>query len=222
MEEAMVLLRLLVRSATGAELTQYTTFHAGPKRAGDKDGPEEFHIVLVDAGRTKMLAEGLAEMLRCIRCGACMNHCVVFRQVGGHAYGATYPGPMGSVITPSQKGLEASVDLPFACTLNGQCQEVCPVAIPLPKLLRGWRNQAWVQGYEPMRAVWALRSWRFLALRPGLYQLASNIGLRVLPVFARGGWISKLPLAGGWTKHRDMPAPQGGTFMRQYKKRVSR
>jgi L-lactate dehydrogenase complex protein LldF len=222
MAEAMVLLRLLVRSATGAELTQYTTFHAGPKRAGDKDGPEEFHIVLVDAGRTKMLAEGLAEMLRCIRCGACMNHCVVFRQVGGHAYGATYPGPMGSVITPSQKGLEASVDLPFACTLNGQCQEVCPVAIPLPKLLRGWRNQAWVQGYEPMRAVWALRGWRFLALRPGLYQLASNIGLRVLPVFARGGWISKLPLAGGWTKHRDMPAPQGGTFMRQYKKRVSR
>lgn len=222
MDEAMTLLRLLVRSATGAELTQYTSFHAGPKRAGDKDGPEEFHIVLVDAGRTKMLAEGLAEMLRCLRCGACMNHCVVYRQVGGHAYGATYPGPMGSVLTPSLKGLEASVDLPFACTLNGQCQEVCPVAIPLPKLLRGWRNQAWVQGYEPLRAVWGLRAWRFLALRPGLYQFASGIGLRLMPLFARGGWISSLPLAGGWTKYRDMPAPQGGTFMQQYKKRVAK
>jgi L-lactate dehydrogenase complex protein LldF len=219
MEEAMVMLRLLVRSATGAELTQYTTFHAGPKRAGDKDGPEEFHIVLVDAGRTKMLADGLAEMLRCIRCGACMNHCVVYRQIGGHGYGATYPGPMGSVLTPSLKGLEASVDLPFTCTLNGQCQEVCPVAIPLPKLLRGWRNQAWVQGYEPLRAVWGLRAWRFLALRPGLYRLASGIGLRLMPLFARRGWISSLPLAGGWTKYRDMPAPQGGTFMSQYNKR---
>jgi L-lactate dehydrogenase complex protein LldF len=222
MDEAMTLLRLLVRSATGAELTQYTTFHAGAKQVGDKDGPEEFHIVLVDAGRSKMLAEGLAEMLRCLRCGAGLNHCVVFRQIGGHAYGATYPGPMGSVITPSQKGLEAAMDLPFACTLNGQCQEVCPVAIPLPKLLRGWRSQAWVQGYEPMRAVWALRGWRFLALRPGLYQLASNIGLRLMPLLARGGWIAKLPLAGGWTKYRDMPAPQGGTFLQQYKKRQAK
>ncbi|HQT63534.1 MAG: iron-sulfur cluster-binding protein [Acidocella sp. 20-57-95] len=217
MTEAMTMLRLLVRSATGAELTQYTTFHTGPKRPGDLDGPEEFHIVLVDAGRTKMLAEGLAEMLRCLRCGACMNHCVVFRQIGGHAYGSTYPGPMGSVITPSQDGIEQFQDLPRACTLNGQCGEVCPVAIPLPKLIRGWRTKAWVQGYEPAISKTALLLWRFLALRPGLYQFASNIALRFMPIFARSGWIAKMPLAGGWTTYRDLPSPQGGTFLSQYK-----
>ena len=99
-EHAFILLRLLVRSATGGDITQYTTFHCGPKRKGDADGPEEFHIVLVDNGRTRMLAQGLKDMLRCIRCGACMNHCVVYRQIGGHAYGGAYPGPMGSVLTP--------------------------------------------------------------------------------------------------------------------------
>jgi L-lactate dehydrogenase complex protein LldF len=108
MAHAFALLRLLVRSATGADITQYTTFHCRPKQPGDRDGPEEFHIVLVDNGRTRMLKEGLKDMLRCIRCGACMNHCVVFRQLGGHAYGGTYPGPMGAVLTPIFDGLESS------------------------------------------------------------------------------------------------------------------
>ncbi len=219
---AMAMLRLLVRSATGAELTQYTTFHCGPKQAGDLDGPEEFHIVLVDAGRTRMLAEGLADMLRCIRCGACLNHCVVYRQIGGHAYGATYPGPMGAVLTPSLSGLEAAQDLPRACTLNGQCQEVCPVAIPLPTLLRGWREKAWQQGFEPATVRWAVALWRFLILRPALYAAASAIGLRLMPLFSRNGWISRLPLAGGWTAHRDMPSPTGGTFLAQYKRRMKK
>src|SRR3954463_4682798 len=97
---AFAMLRLLVRSATGGDITQYTTFHCGPKGPGDRDGPEEFHIVLVDNGRSRMLKEGLKDMLRCIRCGACMNHCVVYRQLGGHAYGGVYPGPMGAVLTP--------------------------------------------------------------------------------------------------------------------------
>lgn len=150
LSHAFAMLRLLVRSATGAEVTQYTTFHCGPKREGDLDGPEEFHIVLVDNGRTKMLADAnLREMLRCIRCGACMNHCVVFRQLGGHAYGGTYPGPMGAVLTPVLDGLEKSRDLAHACTLNGKCQEVCPVKIPLPTLLRGWRDRSWRDGLEP-------------------------------------------------------------------------
>ncbi len=219
---AMALLRLLVRSATGAELTQYTTFHNGPKRAGDLDGPEEFHIVLVDAGRTRMLNEGLAEMLRCIRCGACLNHCVVYRQIGGHAYGATYPGPMGSVLTPMLDGLEQAQDLPRACTLNGQCQEVCPVAIPLPALLRGWREKSWQRGFEPARVRWALMLWRFMAMRPWLYEFAGNIGLRMMPLFSRGGWISRMPLAGGWTAHRDMPSPSGGTFLAQYRRRLKK
>ena len=214
---AMALLRPLVRSATGAELTQYTTFHCGPKRAGDRDGPDAFHIVLVDGGRTRMLDEGLAEMLRCLRCGACLNHCVVYRHIGGHAYGGTYPGPMGSVLTPIFDGLPQTRDLAQACTLNGQCQEVCPVAIPLPTLLRGWRDRSWREGLEPATVRWAVRAWRFVALRPALFRLVNSVAVRAMPLFARGGWIRRMPLAGGWTDHRDLPRPAARTFMAQYR-----
>lgn len=214
---AMALLRLLVRSATGGELTQYTTFHCGPKRPGDADGPEEMHIVLVDNGRSRMLTQGLREMLRCIRCGACMNHCVVYRQIGGHAYGSVYPGPMGAVLTPALSGLAAFRDLPHACTMNGRCQEVCPVAIPLPMLLRGWRDRSWREGLEPRTVRLGIGLWAFVAKRPQLYRLASGLGVRAIRLFRKGGWIRWLPLAGGWTAHRDFPAPSGGTFMAQYR-----
>jgi L-lactate dehydrogenase complex protein LldF len=214
---AMVLLRLLVRSATGADLTQYTTFHQGPKRSADSDGPQEFHIVLVDNGRTRMLSEGLAEMLRCIRCGACMNHCVVFRHIGGHAYGATYPGPMGAVLTPLLEGLARSHDLPHACTLNGKCQEVCPVMIPLPTLLRGWRDRSWREGLEPRVMRTGLGLWGFVAAHPRLYRLAVPPVMSVVRLFKRGGWIARLPFAAGWTAHRDLPAPAARSFMAQYR-----
>ena len=216
---AFAMLRLLVRSATGAELTQYTTFHCGPKRPGDADGPEEMHIVLVDNGRTRMLVEGQREMLRCIRCGACMNHCVVFRQIGGHAYGGTYPGPMGAVLTPTFMGLEKSRELVHACTMNGRCQEVCPVEIPLPALLRGWRDRSWREGLEPGTVRYGIGLWAFVARRPALYRLASRIGVRVMRLFRRRGWINSLPLAGGWTGHRDLPAPPGKTFMELHRAR---
>ena len=214
---ALSLLRLLVRSATGGELTQYTTFHCGPKRPGDADGPEEMHIVLVDNGRTRMLDNEFREMLRCIRCGACMNHCVVYRQIGGHAYGGTYPGPMGSVLTPVLDGLAGSRDLPNACTMNGRCAEVCPVEIPIPTLLRAWRIRSWREKLEPGSLRAGIGIWAFLARRPGLYGLASRIGVRALRLFGKGGWIARLPLAGGWTAHRDMPRPKGRTFMEQYR-----
>ena len=214
---AFALLRLLVRSATGGELTQYTTFHCGPKRAGDADGPEQMHIVLVDNGRTRMLADEFREMLRCIRCGACMNHCVVYRQIGGHAYGGTYPGPMGSVLTPVLDGLAASRDLPHACTMNGRCAEVCPVGIPVPTLLRAWRTRSWRERLEPGTLRLGLGVWAQVARRPALYRLGSRIGVRVLRLFGRGGWIASLPLAGGWTAYRDLPRPPGRTFMEQYR-----
>ena len=214
---AMALLRLLVRSATGGELTQYTTFHCGPKRLGDADGPEEMHIVLVDNGRSRMLTQGLREMLRCIRCGACMNHCVVYREIGGHAYGAVYPGPMGAVLTPALSGLAQFRDLPHACTMNGRCQEVCPVAIPLPTLLRGWRDRSWREGLEPRPARWGIGVWAFVARRPRLYRLASGMGVRLLRLLGHGGWIRSLPLAGAWTAHRDFPVPSSGTFMAHYR-----
>jgi L-lactate dehydrogenase complex protein LldF len=216
MAHAMVLLRLLVRSATGADITQYTTFHCGPKREGDVDGPLEFHIVLIDNGRTRMLGGAMREMLRCIRCGACMNHCVVYRQIGGHAYGGTYPGPMGSALTPVFDGLKASKDLPHACTLNGQCEEVCPVAIPLPTLLRGWRETSWREGLEPTTVRTLLGLWAFAARNPALYRLMAGAGVRAMRLFARRGWIERMPLAGGWTAHRSLPAPARRTFMEQY------
>ncbi len=219
MPHAIHMLRMLARSATGAALTQYTTFYTGPRRAGDRDGPEEMHIVLVDNGRSAMREDAaLREMLRCIRCGACMNHCVVFRQVGGHAYGGTYPGPMGAVLTPALDGLSANRDLAHACTMNGRCQEVCPVNIPLPTLLRGWREKSWREGLEPLSMRQGLGWWRRLVLRPRLYRMASAAAVRSMRLLARGGWIRRLPLAGAWTAHRDMPAPEGGTFMAQYAK----
>ena len=216
MPHAIHMLRMLARSATGAALTQYTTFYTGPKRPGDRDGPEEMHIVLVDNGRTKMRDEGLAEMLRCIRCGACMNHCVVFRQIGGHAYGGTYPGPMGAVLTPALDGLAATRDLAHACTLNGKCQEVCPVKIPLPTLLKGWREKSWREGLEPTAMRWGLGLWAFAATRPALYRLGTAVAILAIRLIGRTGWIASLPFAGGWTKHRDLPKPAARSFMAQY------
>ena len=206
------MLRLLVRSATGAELTQYTTFHCGPKRPGDADGPEEMHIVLVDNGRTRMLAEGLREMLRCIRCGACMNHCVVFRQIGGHAYGGTYPGPMGAVLTPAFVGLAKARELAHACTMNGRCQEVCPVddpaAGPAARLARPQLARGSGASHGPLRH-------RPVGVRrpaAGLYRLASAFG-RARDAAVRAARLDQpLPLAGGWTAQRDFP-PSGKTFM---------
>ena len=218
MGHAVHLLRMLARSATGAALTQYTTFYTGPKRARDLDGPEEMHIVLVDNGRTAMREEGLAEMLRCIRCGACMNHCVVFRQIGGHAYGGTYPGPMGAVLTPALDGLANSRDLAHACTLNGKCQEVCPVRIPLPTLLRGWREKSWREGLEPRSTRAGIDLWAWFAQRPALYRAATATALRSLRAMGRGGWLRKVPMAGGWTKYRDLPKPAAESFMTQYRK----
>jgi L-lactate dehydrogenase complex protein LldF len=217
MDHAVHMLRLLARSATGAALTQYTSFYTGPKRPGDRDGPEEMHIVLVDNGRTAMRSNGLAEMLRCIRCGACMNHCVVFRQIGGHAYGGTYPGPMGAVLTPALDGLAANRDLVQACTMNGKCQEVCPVNIPLPTLLRGWREKSWREGLEPAGTRGAIGTWAWVARRPRLYRLATAFAVRGMRLFGRR-WIAAMPLAGGWTRYRDLPAPAPRTFMELHRR----
>jgi L-lactate dehydrogenase complex protein LldF len=141
LEDASTVLRVLARSATGQEITVYTTFSSGPKRDTDPDGPEEYHVVLLDNGRTNMLGTDFQEMLRCIRCGACMNHCPVYQAVGGHAYGWVYPGPMGAVLTPSLIGVETGGQLPNASTFCGRCEAVCPMRIPLPKMMRHWRER---------------------------------------------------------------------------------
>ena len=220
MDDAAVLLRLLARSALGMELTQYTTFLTGPKRAGDRDGPEEMHIVLVDAGRSALLADELAPILKCIRCAACLNHCPVYGQIGGHAYGGVYQGPMGSVLTPAAASLEKAKDLPHACTLNGRCVDVCPVKIPLTDLLRTLRERTWRQGLVDRRTRWALGLWGRLVRSPRLYRLASRLGVRALRLVARGRpALARLPFAGGWTKGRDLAVPEaGGTFMDRYRR----
>lgn len=214
---AMLLLRLLVRSATGGEVTQYTTFHCGPRRSGDADGPEEMHIVLVDNGRSTMIGNEFRQMLRCIRCGACMNHCVVYRQIGGHAYGGTYPGPMGAVLTPVLDGLAASRDLSHACTMNGRCEEVCPVRIPLKTLIRAWRVRSWDSQYETGPIRFGLGLWGFAARRPWLYHLGLRLTLPIARLFGRYGWIRKMPLAGGWTDTRDLPTPAARSFMAEHR-----
>ena len=217
MEDAFTLLRLLARSATGQEFAGYTTVMTGPRRPGDLDGPERYHVVLVDNGRTQMLGNELREMLRCIRCGACMNHCPVYLATGGHAYGWVYPGPMGSVLTPQMIGIEQGWPLPNASTFCGRCQEVCPVRIPLPKLMRYWREQQFERGLAPPAARWGLGVWGWFARRPRLYRLAPRLPVSGLRPLRRQGRIRRAPLAAGWTDTRDLPAPQRGTFMRQWR-----
>jgi L-lactate dehydrogenase complex protein LldF len=143
------ILRLLARSATGQEFSTYCTFSTGPRRPGDPDGPLDYHVVLLDNGRSELLATEMREVLRCIRCGACMNHCPVYNAIGGHAYGWVYPGPIGAVLTPSLIGVKAAGNLPNASTFCGKCESVCPMKIPLPKLMRLHREAEFDLGDVP-------------------------------------------------------------------------
>jgi L-lactate dehydrogenase complex protein LldF len=221
LEDATTLLRLLPRSATGQQITSYTTLSTGPRRTDDPDGPDQYHVVLVDNCRSAMLKDEFREMLRCIRCGACLNHCPVYGAVGGHAYGWVYPGPMGSVLTPLTLGLREAQDLPNACTLNGRCREVCPVRIPLPDLLRTLRHRQFEHHLGTRRARWALAAWGWLARRPGLYRQVTALQARALAFLAgRRGRLDALPLARAWFRGgRVLPAPQGDTFMAAWKRR---
>jgi len=222
LEDAATLLRLLPRSATGQPISNYVSIFTGPKGAQDLDGPEHMYFVLVDNGRTGLYGTDMQDMLRCIRCGACMNHCPVYRTIGGHAYGWVYPGPMGSVLTPSYAGMENAPDLPHAATLCNQCGVVCPVRIPLPELLRKLREKQVERGMRPWTEMLALRAWAFVALRPRLYELTQ----RAISAFLRlkagsGKRINSLPLiGGGWTQGRDFPRPRNKTFKQKYRSRL--
>lgn len=220
LNDATSLLRLLGRSATGQEMSSYTTFSTGPKRAEDQDGPDEFHVVLLDNGRSRILGGGFQDILRCIKCGACLNHCPVYGAIGGHAYGWVYSGPMGSVLTPLIIGLDKSVDLPHACTLNGRCGQVCPMSIPLPDLLREHRFQGFRRGLQGARAGLGLKAWASLARRPWIYHLLNSMAARTLAYWGRSkGFLSSVPFASSWTTVRELPAPQGKTFQQLWRKR---
>lgn len=220
LEDATTILRVLARSATGQDFSNYTTFSTGPRRPEDPDGPLEYHVVILDNGRSNVLGTEFQDMLRCIRCGACLNHCPVYQAVGGHAYGWVYPGPIGSVVTPALIGIEKAKHLPNASTFCGRCEEVCPMRIPLPRLLRHWREKEFEKHLTPGAVRSGLSVWAYFAKRPKLYQFGTRIAARVLNLMGgRKGRLASLPLAQGWTRYRDMPAPQGKTFQAMWKER---
>ncbi|SAL03944.1 4Fe-4S ferredoxin [Caballeronia calidae] len=218
LEDLATAMRLLPRSATGQTISNYFSLLTGPRAPGETDGPEHMYFVLVDGGRTGLIGGEFQEMLRCIRCGACMNHCPVYQKIGGHAYGWVYPGPMGSVLTPAYVGIDRALDLPQAATLCGECNSVCPVGIPLSDLLRKLREKQMERRLRPRNERLALALWGYLAKRPAAYALFTKLAVRVLERI--GGdrkAISRLPFGAGWTATRDMPAPVGRTFRELYK-----
>lgn len=220
LEDATTILRVLARSATGQDFSNYTTFSTGGRRPGDPDGPVVYHVILLDNGRSSVLGTEFQDMLRCIRCGACLNHCPVYNAVGGHAYGWVYPGPIGSVVTPALIGIENARHLPNASTFCGRCEEVCPMRIPIPKMLRHWREKEFERHLQPTGQRWGLGLWAWFAKRPALYRKATALAARVLANQAVGkGRLRKVPLAAGWTEFRDLPAPQGKTFHQLWKER---
>ena len=221
LEDVATLMRLLPRSATGQSISNYVDILTGPKGPGEFHGVDHMYFIVVDSGRSEVLGSDVREALRCIRCGACMNHCPVYQNIGGHSYGWVYPGPIGSILTPMYVGLENALDLPQASTMCNQCGVVCPVRIPLPDLQRKLREREFAEDLRPWYERAALRLWAWAARRPALYAFGTRLGVRVLRTMAGpDGMIRRLPLFGaGWTTGRDMPAPAGRTFRELYAKR---
>jgi L-lactate dehydrogenase complex protein LldF len=223
LEDVATLMRLLPRSATGQSISNYVSVTTGTRSPGDLDGPEQFHVILLDGGRSKILASEFSAILRCIRCGACMNHCPVYQSVGGHAYGWVYPGPMGAVLTPNYVGIENALDLPHAATLCNQCGVVCPVKIPLPELMRKLREKQYERGLRPWHERFGLAAWSALAAHPKAFAAITGIAVKILAwMGGKRGMIARLPFGGGWTDGRDMPAPEGKTFRALYANRSAR
>jgi L-lactate dehydrogenase complex protein LldF len=215
--DVSILLRLLTRSATGQHISSYVTVMTAPLgRAGD--GPKNFHVVLVDNGRSKLIGTEAQDVLRCIRCSACLNHCPIYGAIGGHAYGATYSGPIGAALNPGMLGIARASDHPNASTFCGRCAEVCPVKIPLPKIMRHWRAREYAEGLQPRAAVMGLAFWAFAAKRPRLYRFGASSAARLLKLIAgRRGAVASLPLMKGWFLAREFPAPHGRTFQELWK-----
>src|SRR5581483_11866307 len=222
LDELDACLKVLARSGTGQQLTVYTTMINGPRRAGDADGPEELHVVLLDNGRSRIRGGDTAEILGCIRCGACLNVCPVYRNIGGHAYGDTYPGPVGAVVTPGLRGLEPWRELPHASSLCGACRDVCPVRLDIPRMLLALRRDVADAGLQPRSLAAAMKLFAWTASRPRVYRGVSRLARAWLRTRARNGWIRALPgAAAGWTQSRDLPMPAARTFQEQWKARRS-
>lgn len=218
LEDLPVFLKLLARAATGQTLSIYTTMITGPRKPGELDGPEEFHLVILDNGRSRVLGTPFRESLQCIRCGACLNACPVYRRIGGHAYGGVYSGPIGSILTPLYDSVPLNPHLPHASSLCGACQAACPVKINIPHMLIGLRelqHHAKPNRWERL----GYRLWREVLSRPWLYRMALRGARLALRFRANGGWLQKLPGPGaGWTAVRDFPAPAPRSFRELWRK----
>ena len=223
-QDLSVMLQVLARSATGQNLTVYTNVVTGPRSPGtdraEGDGPDEVHVVLVDNGRSRVLASEQAEILYCIRCGACLNTCPVFHQLGGHAYGGVYSGPVGAVLTPALEGLNDFHDLPHASSLCGACRDVCPVRIDIPRMLLNLRAKGVEAGKSPAWIGLGMRALGAVGVRPALFRLAGGVAARAMRLIAQNGWIRKMPgHLSAWTRTRDFPAMAPQSFQERWKSR---
>jgi L-lactate dehydrogenase complex protein LldF len=228
-QDLATFLKLLGRSGTGQALTVYTSFLSGPRREGEIDGPEEFYVVLIDNGRTKLLADReKRQSLYCIRCGACLNTCPVYRKIGGHAFPWVYSGPIGAIITPQFMGTMHEPALPFASSLCGACAEVCPVKIDIPKILLQLRSEVKKAETRDKQNQWeklAYRAFAWLMRHPRLFELAGRIGATMAPS-DNGGWIrtapgllNMAPPMKAWLSQRDLPPPPSKSFRQIWRER---
>src|SRR5688572_4184465 len=217
MTDLVTFLALLARSATGQRLSVYTTFVQGPRRETELEGPDEFHLVLLDNGRIRQIAGPLRESLYCLRCGACLNVCPVYRQIGGHAYGYTYPGPIGILLTAMLNGTRSVKELAHASSLCGACADACPVRIDIPKMLIELRKEVDEAKLAPWSERVVFKAFARLLRLPALYRLGGPLGRLLQRPFVRGGRIGALPLFfGHWTRTRDLPPVAAQTFQERW------
>jgi len=215
--DLMVFLAILAKSATGQKLSVYTTLVRGPRRAEELEGPDEFHLVLLDNGRIAQLGGPLREALSCLRCGACLNVCPVYQQIGGHAYGYTYPGPIGILLTAMLEGTRSVRDLAHASSLCGACADACPVRIDIPRMLIELRREVDEKKIAPWVERVAFTLLARLLTRPALYRLAASAGRVLQRPFVSEGTISRLPFfLNDWTRTRDLPAVAARTFQERW------
>ena len=220
-EDLSTFVQLLARSGTGQKITVYTNFITGPRGEGELDGAQEFHLILMDNGRSRLLGTEFEEALYCIRCGACLNVCPVYRQTGGHAYGSTYSGPIGAVITPLLKGHSEAKDLPHASSLCGACWEACPVGIPLHDLLLKLRNQQVEEGLAGKAQEIAFKGFESTMKRPMLYKISSRAGRVAQKPLARDGSVRPLPgPLSAWTDSRELPPLAEKSFRELWKEGI--
>ncbi|PSW14267.1 iron-sulfur cluster-binding protein [Photobacterium rosenbergii] len=221
-EELDIVISLLCRSAVGLPLTGYVTALTGPREEGQLDGPEEFHLVIVDNGRSDILGSEFKDILRCVRCAACVNTCPAYRHIGGQSYGSIYSGPIGAVLSPLLGGYEDFKELPYACSLCKACHDVCPVKIPLSDLLLKHRQKMAEQGMTPLSERMSVAAFNIINAKPILWDKTVKVGATLASGLIRNG---KLPLQvgaiGEWTEARDLPQPDGQSFRSWFKNRQS-